>query len=317
MHKIDLTKLDLNLLVVFDMLMRERSVSRAADRLGLTQPAISHALARLRAQIGDPLLVRMGGRMEPTPFAISLDENMRPHLAGLARALESKETFDPATSRRVFRVVLPDFAIHWVADLLQRISSEAPHVEIQWSVPTNASLLAVAEGQIDLALMPHKIRKIEGVSSHPICELPWACYMRRGHPALARWDRAAWSAWPHVQVSVCDATRNPVAEAAATCNIDRRIGASVPSFGLVAPLLEKTDLIATMPTLALERTCEAYSLQRVDCPLPIPSMAMALFWSTRLGEDESGQWLRQIFEAAITSEQDSPRSGTRLRMATV
>ena len=85
MHRIDLKKLDLNLLVVFDMLMHERSVSRAADRLGLTQPAISHALARLRAQIGDPLLVRMGGRMEPTPFAINLDESMRPHLAGLAR----------------------------------------------------------------------------------------------------------------------------------------------------------------------------------------------------------------------------------------
>jgi DNA-binding transcriptional LysR family regulator len=112
MHRIDLKKLDLNLLVVFDMLMHERSVSRAADRLGLTQPAISHALARLRAQIGDPLLVRMGGRMEPTPFAINLDESMRPHLAGLARAFESKETFDPATSRRVFRIVLPDFAIH-------------------------------------------------------------------------------------------------------------------------------------------------------------------------------------------------------------
>ena len=316
MHKIDLTRLDLNLLVVFNMLMQERSVSRTADRLGLTQPAVSHALARLRAQIGDPLLVRMGGRMEPTPFAINLDENMRPHLAGLARALESKETFDPATSCRIFRVVLPDFAIHWVADLLQRIGKEAPHVEIQWSIPTNTSLLAVAEGQIDLALMPHKVRKIEGVSSRAICELPWASYIRRGHPALARWDQAAWSAWPHVQVSVCDVTRNPVAEAAAVSKIDRRIGASVPSFGLVAPLLAKTDLIATMPALALDQTCEAFALQRVACPLPIPPITMALCWSARVGEGEGGQWLRQIFEAAITSEQTTYRSGTRLRMLT-
>lgn len=238
--------------------------------------------------------------MEPTPFAINLDENIRPHLAGLARALETKEAFDPATSHRVFRVVLPDFAIHWVADLLQRVGSEAPHVEMQWSVPTNTSLLAVAEGQIDLALLPHKIRNMEGVSSRLVCELDWACYVRRGHPALACWDRAAWCAWPHVQVGVCDATRNPVTEVAAACKAERRIGASVPSFALVAPLLEKTDLIATMPTLALDRTCEAFSLQRLDCPLPIPSMAMALFWSARLGEDESVQWLRQIFEAAIT-----------------
>ena len=203
--------------------------------------------------------------MEPTPFALSLNDNIRPHLVGLSRALNSRVEFDPATSHRVFRVVLPDFAVHWVAELLLHIGGKAPHAQVEWSVPTNTSLLAVAEGQLDLALMPLKVRKLEGVSSQEICELPWACYMRKTHPSLSSWSSEAWANWPHVQVSVCDATRNPVVEAASALNLERRVGASIPSLGLVAPLLEKTDLIATMPTLALSRVCAAFDLHEAEC----------------------------------------------------
>src|SRR6516162_2998920 len=102
MNEIDLRRFDLNLLVVFDVLMTERSVTRAAGRLGRTQSAISHSLARLRDQLGDPLLVRGGRRMEPTGFALQFIDQVRPILTGIRRVLSARQAFEPKTSRRVF-----------------------------------------------------------------------------------------------------------------------------------------------------------------------------------------------------------------------
>src|SRR4051812_856679 len=110
MNEIDLRHVDLNLLVAFDVLMTERSVSRAAVRLGRTQSAVSHALSRLREQLGDPLLVRSGAGMQPSPFALQLVEQVRPLLASLRRMLSPGRAFSPATSRRAFRLALPDWA---------------------------------------------------------------------------------------------------------------------------------------------------------------------------------------------------------------
>ena len=107
---IDLRRFDLNLLVVFEVLMAELSVTRAAERLGRTQSAVSHSLARLRAELGDPLLIKGGARMQPTPFALELLEQARPILRSIQRALSPRQVFDPATSRRLFRFAAPDFA---------------------------------------------------------------------------------------------------------------------------------------------------------------------------------------------------------------
>ena len=108
MNEIDLTRLDLNLLVTFEVLMTERSVSRAAVRLARTQSAVSHALARLREQLGDPLLVKVGGGMAPSPYAQRLIEDVRPLLRSIQRMIAPPEPFDPSTSRRVFRVASPN-----------------------------------------------------------------------------------------------------------------------------------------------------------------------------------------------------------------
>ena len=118
MNQIDLRRFDLNLLVVLDVLMAERGVSRAAARLGRTQSAVSHSLARLREQLGDPLLLKGGRRMEPTAFALELMEQVRPLLGGLQRVLAPRRRFDAATSTRVFRLAAPDFAQAMFIDLL-------------------------------------------------------------------------------------------------------------------------------------------------------------------------------------------------------
>jgi DNA-binding transcriptional LysR family regulator len=135
MNEIDLRRFDLNLLVVFEVLMMERSVSRAAERLGRTQSAVSHSLARLRGQLGDPLLIKAGVRMQPTAFALDLIEQTRPMLRGIQRVLSPRYVFDPAHSQRLFRVAAPDFMLTVFAHLLSRLRSEAPGVSAEWTAP--------------------------------------------------------------------------------------------------------------------------------------------------------------------------------------
>src|SRR5215471_16666961 len=118
MNEIDLRRFDLNLLVVFDVLMTERSVTRAAERLGRTQSAVSHSLSRLREQFGDPLLVKGGLRMHPTAVALDLIEQARPMLGGIQRVLSPQHLFDAASSKRVFRLAAPDFMLALYTQLL-------------------------------------------------------------------------------------------------------------------------------------------------------------------------------------------------------
>src|SRR5438477_7355671 len=146
MNQIDLRHFDLNLLVVFDVLMTERSVTRAAERLGRTQSAVSHSLSRLREQFGDPLLIKGGLRMQPTAFALDLIEQARPMLSGIQRLISPQHIFDPSNSRRVFRLASPDFTLTLFADLLCRLRSAAPSVSVEWTAPREPTLLDVAGG---------------------------------------------------------------------------------------------------------------------------------------------------------------------------
>src|ERR1700675_75069 len=150
MNEIDLRRFDLNLLVVFEVLMIERNVTRAADRLGRTQSAVSHSLSRLRRQLGDPLLIKAGARMQPTAFALDLIEQARPMLRGIERVLSPRHVFEPASSRRVFRLAAPDFALALFTDLLADLQAEAPGVAVEWTGPRETMLLEVAEGQVDI-----------------------------------------------------------------------------------------------------------------------------------------------------------------------
>ena len=154
MKEIDLRRFDLNLLVVFDVLMIERSVTRAAERLGRTQSAVSHSLSRLRDQFGDPLLIKSGLRMQPTAFALDLIEQARPMLGGIQRVISPQHIFDPSNSLRVFRIASPDFTLTLFADLLCRLRSEAPSVSVEWTAPREPTLLDVPGGLIDIAILP-------------------------------------------------------------------------------------------------------------------------------------------------------------------
>ncbi len=292
MNEIDLRRFDLNLLIVFEVLMTERSVSRAADRLGRTQSAVSHSLSRLRSQLGDPLLIKGGVRMQPTAVALDLIEQTRPMLRGIQRVLSPRYVFDPASSRRVFRVAAPDFMLTLFAHLLSRLRSEAPGVSAEWTAPREPTLLDVAEGQIDVAIVPAELRLPEGVAGESLGALGWRCYGRKKHPAFARWNRQTWTRWPHLVVRIGDSLTSPVNVAASAAGLDRTIAGWVPHFSAIAPVLANSDLLATLPVIAMVETMHAFDLESREVPFPIAPLPHVMVWSTTRSRDPAMNWLR-------------------------
>jgi DNA-binding transcriptional LysR family regulator len=302
MNEIDLRRFDLNLLVVFEVLMVERSVTRAAERLGRTQSAISHSLSKLRSQLGDPLLIKGGVRMQPTAFALDLMEQARPMLRGIQRVLSPRHAFDPASARRVFRLAMPDFMLTVFTNLLTRLRTEAPGVSIEWTVPRESALLDVAEGQIDVAIVPAQLHLPKGVSGDPVGALKWRCFARQNHPAFSEWGRESWSRWPHLAVRVGDNLTSPVNLAAASAGLERVIAGWVPHFSAIAPVLARSDLLATLPSIAMAETLHPYRLDSRQVPFPIAPLPHAAVWSSGRSRDPEIAWLRDRLHPIIKSK---------------
>lgn len=294
MNDIDLRRLDLNLLVTFEVLMTERSVTRAAERLSRTQSAVSHALARLREQVGDPLLIKIGGRMTPSPFAERLIDDVRPILRSIQRVLLPPQPFDAATSTRTFRIAISDIAPSLFPRLMARATRAAPNVAIDWVSETPQTLLAVADGQIDVGFVASALALPEGVARQEAGEIVWATFMRRDHPARDAWNAAAWARWPHVLVQVGNNLQSPVAAASSKARDQRHIAARVLNFAAVAPLLARTDCVATLPAIVMHEALGRYGLCAVTPPFAVPRMPHRFVWSERLTNDPAVRWLRQL-----------------------
>jgi len=293
MNQIDLRKFDLNLLVVFDVLMTERSVTRAAERLGRTQSAVSHSLSRLREQFGDSLLTKGGARMQPTALALDLIEQARPMLGGIQRVLSPQHVFDPASSTRVFRLGAPDFMLTLFTELMARVAREAPGVAIEWTAPREPTLLDVAEGLIDVAVVPAELRWPPGVTGESVGALAWRCFARARHPAFGEWSAETWARWPHLVVRVGDAVASPVDVAATAAGVTRRIAGWVPNFCAVAPVLSRSNLLSTLPALAMAEAVRAYRLESMEVPLPLPPLPHAMVWCSGRARDPGLNWLRE------------------------
>jgi DNA-binding transcriptional LysR family regulator len=280
LNQVQLHRLDLNLLVVFEVLMDERSVTRAADKLGKTASAVSHALGRLREQVGDPLMVKVGGRMQPSPFALDLIEEVRPILRSIQRVVQAPQPFDPAASHRVFRIAAPDVGLEWVP-------------------PSRQTAIQVAEGQVDIALLGTDGALPDGLSEEALPPSARLTFARRGHPATEQWDREAWLRWPHVVVGMADAYRSTVEERVAKLGIERRVGARVPDLACVAPLLARTNMIVNHPPTWLVDDIDLHDLQVMEPPVPLGSLTLRFVWSSRLGNDPGNRWIRQIVMASF------------------
>lgn len=300
MNEIDLKKLDLNLLVVFDTLMGTRSVSKAALQLNRTQSAISHALERLRQQLGEPLLVRQGSDMVPSPFALHVHAQLQPLLKQLAQSLAPPENFDPQHTQRRFTVAMRDFLAGLFPDLLHLVQASAPQAQLEWLLVPDDVFASLLAGQLDVFIGPTPLDNMpSGIAMRVSGGLQWACFARSAHPALAHWDKDAWSRWPHLMVGVGDATRSAVAIAAREAGCTRHVQTRVPLFSAVAPALANSNLIATLPRTVMRSAMRHWDLVELPTPFPIEPIHHAIYWAKRLEGDAGLSWFRSQVQEAL------------------
>jgi DNA-binding transcriptional LysR family regulator len=304
-----LDAMDLNLLRVFDVLMQERRVATASSRLGLSQPAVSNALSRLRKTLGDEILTRAPGGMEPTEFAKGLHATLGPALAAIESSLRAKAAFDPANTVWRAQIAMTDIGeIVFLPSLIAHCAQHAPGLTLETlrDSQTKASgvasgmTTAMAEGRVDLAIgwLPDVT---EGLYQRKLFTQRYVCIARQGHPLLQgkkpKLTIEKFLSAEHVAVRAEGTGHTRADEALQKFKhrqAQRKVRLQVPHFLSVPPIVAKTDLIATVPErLAIE--CAApYQLQVLEHPVKMPAFELKMFWHRRVHTDPANQWLRKL-----------------------
>jgi len=285
---------DLNLLVVFDGLMHERSVTRAGKRLGMSQPALSHALNRLRYLMKDQLFIRTPKGMVPTPRAEQLALPLRQALADMQRALEP-EAFVPAQANRRFSVAINNYAaIVLAAPLVSAVSSAAPLVQLDLRPSGTLDVFDLLDnGELDLAIGTFD-RVGERFGSARLLEDQFVAVMRRDHPAgRGTLSAAALGALRHVAISSSGDDTGFIDRSLATRGTKRRIALRLPYLS-AGPVLAKSDMAATLSRRVAEALVRGAALQLRELPFTSPSVRTSLLWHRRLDAYPAHRWLRDL-----------------------
>lgn len=289
----DIRSLDVAMLRTFDALMRERSVSRAAARLFLSQPAVSASLNRLRQVFDDALFTRTGHGVTPTPRALALATQVETVLAGLQRLLDSDSDFDPATSSRIFRIAGSYHPSRWILPALgQRLVELGSAVRIAWEPPGSAPLVErLNRGELDLAVVariqvPRDLESVTLYDDHYV----WA--LRAGHPLAGQPPTLqSFCAVPQVFLGYGSSTLDDlIDETLARAGQRRRVQMAVSSFGQIVHQLEHSDHAAVLGS----RVAAAYAgrLQVLPLPIELPRYHALLCWPARAARDPGIRWLK-------------------------
>lgn len=286
---------------MFQEVYRERQISGAARRLGLSQPAVSNALARLRRLFGDELFVRTGQGMQPTPFAEGLAEPVGAALAQVALALNQRSAFDPLTSTRRFTIAMTDVGeLHFMPALIERCRSDAPGLQIS---SVRAGSIALKEemesGRVDLAVGP-----FEGISEALYQRLlfrqPYVTMMRRGHPLTAgKVDLARFASAEHLFVDSLESPYDRINQLLEKAGIGATTRFRVPHFTAVPTIVSASDLVVTVPQKLAERAGPPFGLAWITPPLALPALQTNMFWHRRYHQDPGSAWLRNLLVRAF------------------
>ncbi len=291
---VHLDAIDLDLLKALDALLEEGSVTRAARRSRLTQPAMSRALGRLREALGDPLLVRSGRGLVPTPRAESLRPRLHEALLQLDAAVGDAPVFDPAKARRTFHIETADYGMAVVVpSLLSALAVEAPGVDVVVHPQGGDFEGALADGAIDVVVLPKRGSAV-GLVWSKLLEDDHVCLVREGHPGVGRTlTLARFCALRHVLVSPALRARGAVDEALGKLGRRREIAVRVPSF-LVAPrIVAETDLVAVVPRRLAELARRDVGVRALPLPLAVPSLRVSMAWHERMRRDPGHVWFRR------------------------
>ncbi len=293
---IDLRGLDLNLLVILQGLLEERSISAVARRLDLSQPAVSNALRRLRTALDDELFVRSANTMQPTPLAERLAEPVGEALSLLSHMLDFREVFAPGEGTRRFRVAMSDVGeIHFMPGLLAQCAIQAPGVRIDTVRLAGTELRRDMEaGRVDLAIGAFAEDLGTGFFQRRLFDQGYLTLHRPGLPGVGPgMGRPAFVAQRHLLVSRAQpyGQINASLERAGVVLADHF---SVPHFGAVPYILASNDVLATVPEKLAQSVAARFDLATLRPPVRVPRLPTHLFWPRRLHRDAANQWLRGL-----------------------
>lgn len=297
----DLRRIDLNLLLTLHALLAEQHVSRAALRLHRSQPAVSHALAQLREIFADPLLVRRGGRLQPTARALELAQPLQEALQQLD-ALLSSPGFDPARARRSFRLAMSDYGARVVLPrLMQGLRRDAPEVDLVVTQGSREAMLSqLFDGEIDLALgvFPTLAAPLR---AETLFEERFACLADRDSvPGRGGLTLAQWLARPHVLVAVRPGADNEIDLALSALGEQRRVVLALPHWTAATEVIAGTDLVLTVARRSLEGRLSLRGLRCFEPPLPIRAFSFQQAWHERREGDAAHRWLRgRVMQACL------------------
>ena len=292
-----LSKIDLNLFVVFDAIYRECSVTKAAQRLSLTQPAVSNSLARLREIFDDPLFVRIPEGMVPTPVADNIVGDVREALLLLGKSAGINAHFDPSRTERVFRVAMNDMAESLLLPhIYTEIEDIAPNSSIiSYYIDRHSATEELKSGATDLLLDISTVNAKEFVSK-PLLDMPYVCILRKGHPLLGtEMTMKNYLSAKHIHVSSRRKGRGQVDISIHKLGYKRSIAMRVKDYLVAAKISEHTDLLCAVP----ENLAGTLPMEIVPLPFEVQPMEWSLYWHKSADTDPANKWLREIFASIV------------------
>ena len=299
-------RVDLNLLVYLDVLLRELNVTRAAEQLGITQPDMSNGLKRLRELFNDPLLIRSSDGMKPTERALDLQPKVRQILAETQYLLEPRQEFKPLTSKRVFRIMVSDYAeATLIPALIKHIRSEAPHIILDMLTPSDVSYQDMEQGRVDMAI--NRFDEIpQSFHQTVIWKDSFSCLINRDNPIVHNFNLKTYLLAQHIWVSKTGMGVgfgiNPeksgglgwIDSALARIGKKRKITIFTRHYQMPGLLAQNNDLVATLPTRVARMQAENPCLVITEPPFYIPPFELKMAWSPLLHPNAAHQWLRRL-----------------------
>ena len=318
MHSMHLAGLDLNLALVLHVLLSERSVSKAARRLGLSQSATSHALARLRQILSDPVVVRVPGGIAPTARAEAIAAPLASAMALLERSLLSAPQFEPSSARRRFHLGAADYAGFVLLPALQAsVAEQAPGIDL-WVRPIGEdSDLQLGVGDFELAIgIVRPGKRAAGIREQRLFDERFVCVVRAGHPLTkGKLTVKRFAEARHLLIAPRGRPGGVVEDALAKLGLERRVALAVPHF-LVAPhVIARTDLVLTVAERIARAHASFLSLRILEPPLELGGFTIAMSWHERNDQDPGLAWLRGRLIEVATGVRGSRSSPSKVKPA--
>lgn len=295
----NLASIDLNLLVAFDALMEHRHVTRAGEAIGLSQPAMSNALARLRTMFDDQLLVRTGGTMEPTPRATELHEPARQALLQIEGMVNGAAHFSPADVERTFRIAMAeDTVTSLLPKLYGELAARSPGIRLDVQSTDNIpGVELLTNGDCDIAIGRMPADAPPHIRSRTLFEQKFVCMARKGHPAFkSKLTLERYLEYPHIHVKPTRRVTSFIDEYLATHGLKRDITVSVSLSQVVPSLLPGTDLIADLPGRMAHVVAANLDVVVRELPFDAGTITTVVGWHHRNEQDAGHHWFRELIQ---------------------